>query len=181
MTAMLGANRRQGSSLTLGLVLFALALPAWASSFSPGRPRPAMLLGQHHAVGAVTGVADGDTLYVLVEGARTRIRLADIDAPEKRQPYGRRAEQSLRELVGKREVRLTWSRADQYGRPLARIIVDGQDVNAEQVRRGYAWVYRQHSSNPVLLRLESEARRARRGLWSDEAPVPPWDWRKTAP
>jgi micrococcal nuclease len=56
----------------------------------------------------------------------------------------------------------------------------GKNVNREQVRRGYAWVYRQYSSDPVLLRLEGEARQAKTGLWSDEAPVPPWQWRKAA-
>ena len=67
----------------------------------------------------VTGVADGDTLYANVDGHSIRIRLAQIDAPEKAQAFGRRSEQGLRELVGKRQVDLAWKSLDRYGRPVA--------------------------------------------------------------
>lgn len=133
---------------------------------------------QHRAAALVTGVADGDTLYVELDGESTRVRLAQIDAPEKRQPFGRRAEQSLRELVGKRVVSLSWRSVDRYGRPVVQIVADGVDVNAEQVRLGYAWVYLKYANDPGLLKLEREARAAKRGLWADPSPVEPWLWRK---
>ena len=126
----------------------------------------------------MTGVADGDTMYVDLDGKSTRVRLARIDAPEKAQPFGRRSEQSLRELVGKRVVSITWHEIDRYGRPIVDVMVDGLDVNGEQVRRGYAWVYRQYSHDPALLASEHEAREQGRGLWVDAHPIEPWLWRK---
>lgn len=66
----------------------------------------------------------------------------------KAQACGRRSEQSLRELVGKKQVELAWKSLDRYGRPIAQVSVDGLDVNAEQVRRGYAWVFRRYSNDP---------------------------------
>ena len=72
-------------------------------------------------VATVTGVADGDTLYADIEGHSIRIRLAQIDAPEKAQPFGRRSEQSLRELVWKRQVLLWWKSLDRHGRPIAQV------------------------------------------------------------
>ena len=128
-------------------------------------------------VATVTGVADGDTLYADIEGHSIRIRLAQIDAPEKAQAFGRRSEQSLRELVWKRQVLLWWKSLDRYGRPIAQVSVDGMDVNAEQVKRGFAWVFRRYSNDPALLELEAQAKSAGLGLWADPHPVPPWDWR----
>lgn len=128
----------------------------------------------------VTGVADGDTLYVRLPGGQgdsIRLRLADIDAPEKKQAFGRRSEQSLRELAGGKEATVTWRSLDVYGRPIARIVVDGHSVNVEQVRRGMAWVFRRYSRDPELIELERQAREQRLGLWADAQPVPPWEWR----
>lgn len=133
---------------------------------------------RHTATGPVTGVADGDTFYMAIEGKPTRLRLAQIDAPEKAQPFGRKAEQSLRDLIGKRQVTVTWTQADRYGRPIVQVQAEGQDVNAEQVRRGYAWVYLQYATDRNLFTLENEARSGGRGLWTDPHPVPPWEWRK---
>ena len=128
-------------------------------------------------VATVTGVADGDTLYADIEGHSIRIRLAQIDAPEKAQAFGRRSEQSLRELVWKRQVLLWWKSLDRYGRPIAQVSVDGMDVNAEQVKRGFAWVFRRNSNDPALLELEAQAKSAGLGLWADPHPIAPWDWR----
>jgi micrococcal nuclease len=133
---------------------------------------------EHVARGEVTGIRDGDTLFLQVEGGQLRVRLARIDAPEKKQAFGRRSEQSLRELVWKRVVTAKWHQLDRYGRPIAEVFVDEFDVNAEQVRRGMAWVYRAYSRDPDLIRLEQEARTERRGLWSEPNPVAPWVWRK---
>lgn len=138
---------------------------------------PGVCAAQNKAHGQVTGVADGDTFYVVIDGKSTRVRLAEVDAPEKNQPFGRKSEQSLRELVGKRDVQLSWREVDRYGRPVVRVLAGGVDVNAEQVKRGYAWVYRQYSRDAALVRLEDDARQAKRGLWFDAAPVPPWEWR----
>lgn len=129
-------------------------------------------------IAVVTGIVDGDSLYLNIDGGATLVRLAQIDAPEKKMPFGRRSEQSLRELVWKREVTATWRELDRYGRPVAQIIVDGIDVNAAQVERGMAWVYIRYATDPHLRELEADARRAKRGLWVDPNPVAPWAWRK---
>lgn len=170
--------------LALGILL-AASMAAGCAADAPasrraigGTPSVAMQDARHAASGRVTGIADGDTLYVDIEGVSTRVRLAQIDAPEKGQAFGRRSEQSLRELVGKQTVTLRWSSADRYGRPLVQLVAGGVDVNAEQVRRGYAWVYRQYSDDAQLLQLEAAARQAGLGLWADPHPVAPWEWRR---
>ncbi len=132
----------------------------------------------HSATGLVTGVSDGDTFYLVIDGQSTRVRLAQIDAPEKAQPFGRRSEAALRELVWKRQVSVTWRQLDRYQRPIVQVRVDGLDVNAELVRLGWAWVYTQYATDRSLNALEQEARRERRGLWADAHPIEPWEWRQ---
>ena len=129
----------------------------------------------------VVAVSDGDTAWVLLNGERQRVRLASVDAPEKGQAFGRRAEQSLRELILKKTVSIHWSGLDRYGRIVATVAVGQVDVGAEQVRRGMAWVYRAYSKDPGLLALENEARESRRGLWADPQAVAPWNWRSARP
>ena len=74
---------------------------------------------------------------------------------------------------------LSWKSLDRYGRPIAQVSIDGMDVNAEQVKRGYAWVFRRYSNDPALLALEAQAKSAGLGLWAEPHPTPPWDWRAT--
>ena len=130
--------------------------------------------------GRVVGIADGDTLTVLTEARQqVKVRLAEIDTPEARQPYGTRARQVLSDLAFGKTVRVAVQDTDRYGRTVGRIYADGVDVNAEMVRQGAAWVYRQYSRDRSLLKLEDEARTARRGLWalSEAERTPPWEWR----
>lgn len=130
--------------------------------------------------GRVVAISDGDTLTLLAEGRRqVRVRLAEIDAPESRQPYGSRSRQALSDLAFGQPVRVVVVDTDRYGRTVGRVYTGPRDVNAEMVRRGAAWVYRRYSRDPSLLRLEAEARAARRGLWalSEAQRTPPWEWR----
>jgi endonuclease YncB( thermonuclease family) len=130
--------------------------------------------------GRVVGVADGDTLTVLAEGHRqVRVRLAGIDAPERRQPYGTRARQALSALAFGRSAQVEVEEIDRYERAVGRVRVGGRDVNAEMVRRGAAWVYTRYNRDPSLVPLEAEARAARRVLWAlpEAERVPPWEWR----
>ena len=130
--------------------------------------------------GRVVGIADGDTLTVL-DGANRQItvRLAEIDTPERGQPYGDRARQALSDLAFDKAVRVVVQDTDRYGRAVGRVHDGAVDVNAEMVRRGAAWVFRRYSRDPSLLRLEEEARAARRGLWAlpEAERTPPWKWR----
>lgn len=130
--------------------------------------------------GKVVGIADGDTLTLLTERReQVRIRLSDIDAPERRQPYGTRARQMLADLAFGKPARIEVRDTDRYGRTVGRVFVAGQDLNAAMVRRGGAWVYRRYSDDAALLPLEREAQMQRRGLWSlpEAERVPPWEWR----
>lgn len=128
--------------------------------------------------GEVVSITDGDTLRVLVEHHEVVIRLDQIDAPEKRQPFGQRSRQSLAELTFRKAARVVTHGQDRYGRAIGTVFINGLDINAEQVRRGMAWVYLRYARDPALSGLEQEARQARRGLWVDPSPLPPWDWRK---
>lgn len=136
--------------------------------------------------GRVVAIADGDTITVLdVTKAQHKIRLAGIDAPEKRQPFGQRSKESLSDLLYNHEVQVESTKRDRYGREIGKVIVDGLDANLEQVKRGMAWHYktyqREQSTQDRVSYSEAEerARRARVGLWKDAQPVPPWDFRHT--
>lgn len=131
-------------------------------------------------VGRVVGVTDGDTLTLLSAGnVQTRIRLAEIDAPEKSQPYGDRAKQALSDLTFNKDVRVEVVDTDRYGRTVGKIFVGSVAVNAELVRQGAVWVYRQYLHDQSLIGIEEEARTAHRGLWAlpEEQRIPPWEWR----
>ena len=140
----------------------------------------ALWVGVGHAEelsGKVVAVADGDTLTVLVDHHQVRVRLTEIDAPEKKQPFGTRSRQSLADMAFGKVVRVVTHGKDRYGRTLGRIYVGQQDINAEQVRRGMAWVYDRYVSDRAIYQIQEEARAARRGLWRDQASLPPWEWR----
>lgn len=135
--------------------------------------------------GRVVAIADGDTVTVLdIENVEHKIRLAGIDAPEKKQPFGNRSKESLSELAFSKSVTVETDKLDRYGREVGKILVGGMDVNLEQIQRGMAWHYkayqREQSSNDRKLydSAESQARAAKRGLWRDDEPVAPWDFRK---
>ncbi len=112
--------------------------------------------------GKVVGVSDGDTLTLLVpDGAsfkQVRVRLGEIDTPESRQPYGERAKQALSDLAFGQQARVVVQDTDRFGRTVGRVYVGGVDVNAEMVRQGAAWVYRQYLKDQSLLMLEAEAK-----------------------
>jgi micrococcal nuclease len=130
----------------------------------------------------VVSVADGDTLTVLRDQTQVRIRLHGIDAPEKGQPFGTRAKAFTAELAHGLRVRVEPTDRDRYGRVVADVILpDGRNLNRELIRAGLAWWFRRYApKDGELARLEDEARGARRGLWADPHPVPPWDWRRPA-
>lgn len=128
--------------------------------------------------GRVVSIADGDTITVLVERQQVRVRLVEIDAPEKAQAFGNRSKQSLSDMCFDKEARIQEKSKDRYGRILGRVICDEIDANAEQVRRGMAWVYDKYVTDHALYQLQNQAKAASRGLWYDPDPVPPWDWRR---
>jgi len=194
-----------GSSLFAALLVILAATGLLPTSFLPPEIKDKLALltgtpaattpsqstsaGKGHYAGKVTNVSDGDTLtFVTTQGARLKVRLASIDAPEtahgnarKGQAFGEQSGQSLREMAEGKRAELECFEVDRYQRSVCRVIVDGVDINAEQVRRGMAWVYRanrRYVRDTSLYAVEEEAKAAKRGLWRAARPVAPWDWRK---
>jgi micrococcal nuclease len=129
--------------------------------------------------GQIVGVHDGDSCTLLTEAKEQyKIRLDGIDAPELGQPQGRQGKATLSDLVMSRQVTVQDKGKDRYGRTLGVVMVNGQNVNLEMVRLGYAWHYLKYSKDNALAKAEKEARAGKRGLWADRVPVPPWDWRR---
>ena len=125
----------------------------------------------------VDRVSDGDTIVLM---DRTRIRLHGIDAPERDQPYGDMATAALKYMVG-RSVYYVETDTDRYGRMVANLYhsKDGYDINASMVCAGYAWWYERYAPDSKLLEgCQEEAQQAPKGLWADDDPMPPWEWRR---
>jgi endonuclease YncB( thermonuclease family) len=141
-------------------------------SFSAGAGDPVSLAGK------VVRVADGDTLVVLQDEKQIKIRLSDIDAPERGQPFASRSRENLAALCAGVVAQVIVAGEDKYGRSLGRVFCNGKDANAEQVLAGMAWVYDRFVTDHSLYNLQNTARLAHRGIWSDENPVPPWVWRQ---
>jgi len=130
--------------------------------------------------GPVVSVLDGDTIEVLHNNRAERIRLNEIDCPEKGQAYGKRAKQAASALVFGKEVTVQTYGKDKYGRTIADVLLpNGTNVNHQLVKDGWCWWYRKYAPGDTVLEgLEKDAREAKKGLWVDPAPIPPWVYRK---
>ena len=125
-------------------------------------------------VGKVTSVTDGDTITVVTSDKKQfKIRLEGIDTPEGEQLFGDKATKALSAKVLDKQVTVTWSKPDFYGRLLANITVGSQWVNKEMVAEGWAWHYVQYSNNQQLAAAQAAARAARKGLWATKNPIAP--------
>jgi endonuclease YncB( thermonuclease family) len=152
------------------LCLLAAVAPAWADTMS----------------GIVFVVIDGDTVLFKPDSAYKtdahgtasraflKIRLANIDAPEKDQPYGEASTRALSALVLNKRVAVTTVATDFYGRTIAHIQAGDVQVNTELVRRGLAWA----SRKAAMKKIQRDAQQAARELWREAAPMPPWVWRR---
>ncbi|MES0874319.1 thermonuclease family protein [Sinimarinibacterium thermocellulolyticum] len=127
----------------------------------------------------VVRVHDGDTLTLRCDGKPLTLRLAGIDAPEYRQPGGREARAALAALIDGRPLAVAVTASDRYGRRIGDISIDGNEVSLSLVAQGWAWCGAR-SAAACRSRQES-ARRARRGLWREPDPLPPWRWRELHP
>lgn len=126
----------------------------------------------------VIGIADGDTLTVLVDKQPVKLRLANIDAPEKNQAFGEAARQSLSDQCFGKDAVYEAQDTDRYGRVVAIVTCAGIEANRTQVERGFAWVYDKYNKDLTLPGLQAMAQRDRRGLWVDPAPIRPWEFRR---
>ena len=128
--------------------------------------------------GKVIRVLDGDTIEVLQDKKPVRIRLANIDAPEKKQAFGSWSTSQLKTLVAGKQVTISYSHKDRYGRIIGRVFTtNGTDASRFMVQSGAAWVYERYNTDKSLPALQREAQEQKRGLWADANPVPPWEWR----
>lgn len=132
--------------------------------------------------GKVVAVKDGDTIEVLYENKPITIRLAHIDCPEikKHQPFGQAAKRFTSDICFGQIVTVENAGVfDRYKRLIAVIFDDkNENVNKELVKAGLAWHFKKYSTDKSYDDLELVARQNRTGLWVDENPTPPWDWRK---
>lgn len=158
-----------------GAVIFAIAITLLAQA-----------VNAETLTGQVVGITDGDTLTLLdATNTQHKIRLAGIDSPEKAQPFGQVCKKDLSDLAYGRVAVVDSSKLDRYGRVIGKVLVDGRDVNLEQIRRGCGWHYKQYQNEQSLddrlayNAAEESARAGRVGLWAEKEPLPPWEWRKT--
>ena len=134
--------------------------------------------------GRVVRVVDGNTLVVDHGGQRHRVRLSGIDTPERDQPWGDSATREMRRLVAGRDVSVDWYKKDRWGRLIGNVYVGGEDAGLLLVERGMAWHYKRYaieqkaSERVAYATAERGAQAAKRGLWSDPKPIPPWEWRR---
>jgi endonuclease YncB( thermonuclease family) len=135
--------------------------------------------------GLVVGVSDGDTITVLDQQKNSyKIRLQGIDAPEKKQAFGEKSKQSLHDLVHSKQVRIEYDKEDKYGRIVGKVTVDDVDVCLQQLVLGMAWHYKKYqneqsvSDRALYSETEMKSKSLKLGLWTDDTPMPPWEFRK---
>ena len=151
--------------------------------------------GAEVLTGHVVGVTDGDTITVLdAAKVQHKIRVAGIDAPEKKQAFGQVSKENLSRLVFDKEVDIEWTKLDRYKRIVGKVLVASPncssacsrtfDAGLSQVSAGLAWWYRKYAKEqpaddlPKYEKAELGAQSRHQGLWGDKSPLAPWDWRK---
>lgn len=156
-----------------------LAVSAWSKPFNTR--------------GKVVYVDDGDTVVLLVDHkTQIKVRLSSIDAPESShtkkekgrigQPYFDHSGKYLASLVKGKSVEAHCFESDNYGREVCELFANGQSVNRDMVKQGWAWAnlaaHGRYLRDKTLPGLEAAARSSRTGLWAGRQPVPPWEWRE---
>ena len=196
-TIALAKHKNKTPKYTIGSLLLLLAFAFYVGVLqntdskpipnNPPNEKPAKAEKKHKPLryltvfeGKVIGIKDGDTFEVLYDSIPERVRLAEIDCPEKSQPFGKNARQYASDLCFGKMVTVTSNgKRDRYGRVVGTITTDDDiNVNESLVKAGLAWHYTQYSKDENLTILQEEAKSAKRGLWTDTSPIAPWEWRK---
>jgi endonuclease YncB( thermonuclease family) len=128
----------------------------------------------------VISISDGDTVWVLQEKTKIKIRIDGIDCPETGQDFSLRAKQRTAELISGKMVKVVPVLTDRYERTVANLFInDGTNVNEILVKEGLCWWYERYTPKDTVLRgLEERARAAKLGLWSRPDAMPPWEYRQ---
>ena len=130
-------------------------------------------------IGKVIKVSDGDTVTILTEDkTQHKIRLNDIDAPEKKQAFGNKSKDNLAKYIAGKTVTVEYQKKDKYKRVLGTIYYNNTDINLQQVKDDYAWVYKKYSNNQTYYKAEKVAKDKKAGLWVVKNPLEPWKFRK---
>ncbi|MBA2732711.1 MAG: thermonuclease family protein [Acidobacteria bacterium] len=134
--------------------------------------------------GKVIRVSDGDTIAVLdKDNKQHKIRFQGIDAPESKQDFGQASKENLSKMIFGKQVTVVWEKVDKYRRTVGKVLLDGKDINIEQVKAGFAWHYKKYADEQppedrfTYARAEETARAGKLGLWQDPNPTPPGEWR----
>lgn len=135
--------------------------------------------------GKVIRVTDGDSITVLDnEKTQHKIRLAGIDTPERKQPYGKAARQYLAKQIFKKQVCIGWYKRDKYQRLVGVVRINDEDINLKLLSAGLGWHYKQYQNEQSksdrirYSKAQKKAESAGAGLWRDRSPIPPWLWRR---
>jgi micrococcal nuclease len=137
----------------------------------------------HAFQGKVIRISDGDTITVLHDGNKEKIRLYGIDTPEMKQSFGKEAKAFTESMVTGKTVNVESVTTDRYGRTIGIVHVDGNSLSEEIVKSGYAWVYDRYCKKDMCdkwKQLEEVARQSKAGLWLQDDPVAPWKYRRTS-
>ena len=132
----------------------------------------------------VVKVTDGDTVHVLDQSKeRHKIRLGGIDAPERKQAFGKQSKKNLSNLIAGKNIEVEYSKRDRYKRIIGKLLLNGTDINLQQVKDGYSWHYKYYQKDQskedrvLYAEAENRARAGKIGLWSSHA-IPPWEFRR---
>lgn len=175
------------ASLLASLIICASFCAAQQPAIPTPQQSPAVAANHIQLVieGKVINVHDGDTITVLdQDNKKFHIRLQGIDAPELKQEVGSVSQQNLSRLVLGKQVAIYWSKVDKYRRTVGTIMLDGHDVNIEQVKAGLAWHFKKYEDEQspqdriTYAAAEQTARAAKLGLWLAADPTVPGDWRQ---
>ena len=135
--------------------------------------KPTILLGK------VVGIMDGDTFKLLTKDSTVvKVRLANIDCPEKKQPFSTKAKDFVSEAIFNKNVTVQVLKKDRYRRLIANVFYgDSININHQLVEKGLAWHYVKYSKDTILQSLEDNAKKDKVGLWQDSNAISPWQWR----
>ena len=153
------------------IFLVAIAfLSGWA--YAPNAAlRPNQLTVQH--------VKDGDSLILRTQSHfEIEVRLRGIDTPERHQPFGKAAKAELERLCLGKNIHIEGTQKDKYGRLLAQVYCADVHVNSSLIATGHGWVFTKYAHAPELLALQAKAKHSKKGLWAQDNPEAPWDYRQ---
>ena len=165
--------------LFLSLFIFSIGLKA-NSALTEKQTSLTNVTCDHYVT--VLKIVDGDTFIGLTKGRKkVYYRLQGVDAPEKDQPFSEKSKKKLKKLIGGKLIGIKVQENSENGRSMVRAYTPkGKDISAEMLKSGLAWHFRKYDKSAIYSQLENEARKIRKGLWSEVNPISPWDFRKTS-